>query len=318
MTAPTLVGIDVGGTFTDFVVWRNGQLTIHKSPTTPGDQSRAILAGLHEIGLLSSDGRPGDRLVIVHGMTVATNALLERRGARTALLTTAGFGDVLAIGRQNRPHLYRLHQERPPALVENAHRLEIDERLDHTGAVLTALDEAALAALSATLSAAAIESLAVVFLFSYCNPAHERRAAEVIRRALPDLPLSLSSDILPEYREFERTSTTVINAYVQPLVARYLARLERSLAQEASAPGEEPPPVRIMQSNGGVIGLHQAADQAARVVLSGPAGGVVGAFAVAEQALALQNADAVLPAVNLITFDMGGTSTDVSHYAGSF
>ncbi|MCB0042797.1 MAG: hypothetical protein KDE23_24095, partial [Caldilinea sp.] len=137
MTHPTLVGIDVGGTFTDFVVWRDGQLTIHKSPTTPGDQSRAILAGLHEIGLLAGDGDPAGRLVIVHGMTVATNALLERRGARTALLTTAGFGDVLTIGRQNRPHLYRLHQERPPALVDDAHRLEIDERLDHTGAVLT-------------------------------------------------------------------------------------------------------------------------------------------------------------------------------------
>ncbi len=314
MTAPTLVGIDVGGTFTDFVVWHNGQLTIHKTPTTPGDQSQAILTGLHEIGLLAGDSGSGDRLVIVHGMTVATNALLERRGARTALLTTAGFGDVLAIGRQNRPHLYRLHQERPPALVDDAHRLEIDERLDHTGAVLAPLDEAALAALAGTLSAATIESLAVVFLFSYRNPAHERRAAEVIHQALPDIPLSLSSEILPEYREFERTSTTVINAYVQPLVARYLARLERALAQEASTPGGDPPPVRIMQSNGGVIGLHQAADQAARVVLSGPAGGVVGAFAVAEQALALQTAGAgVAPqAVNLITFDMGGTSTDVA------
>ena len=318
MTHPTLVGIDVGGTFTDFVVWRDGQLTIHKSPTTPGDQSRAILAGLHEIGLLAGDGDPAGRLVIVHGMTVATNALLERRGARTALLTTAGFGDVLAIGRQNRPHLYRLHQERPPSLVDDTHRLEIDERLDHTGAVLTPLDEGALSALAGTLAADAIESLAIVFLFSYRNPAHERCAADVLRQALPDLPLSLSSDILPEYREFERTSTTVINAYVQPLVARYLARLEGALAREAATPGGDAPPVRIMQSNGGVIGLHQAADQAARVVLSGPAGGVVGAFAMAEQALALQDAVAAqAAAVNLITFDMGGTSTDVALCPGT-
>src|SRR5690606_21385853 len=131
--------------------------------------------------------------------------------------------DVLAIGRQNRPHLYRLHQERPPSLVDDTHRLEIDERLDHTGAVLTPLDEGALSTLPDILAGDAIESLAIVFLFSYRNPAHERHAADVLRRALPDLPLSLSSDILPEYREFERTSTTVINAYVQPLVARYLA-----------------------------------------------------------------------------------------------
>jgi len=317
-----LVGIDVGGTFTDFVIWRDGQLIIHKIPTTPGDQSRAILTGLHENGLLAGDGAAAGQLEIVHGMTVATNALLERRGARTALLTTAGFGDVLAIGRQNRPHLYRLHQERPAPLVKEAHRLEIRERLDHTGAVLTPLDEGDLAALAGRIAAEAIESLAIVLLFSYRNPLHERRIAEAIHQALPDLPLSLSSEILPEYREFERTSTTVINAYVQPLVARYLARLEDALAQEAAWPKGDPPPVRIMQSNGGVIGLHQAADQAARVVLSGPAGGVVGAFAVAEQALALQGANqsvaSALPAaVNLITFDMGGTSTDVALCPGT-
>ena len=322
MIHPVLVGIDVGGTFTDFVIWRDGQLIIHKSPTTPGDPSRAILAGLHESGLLTSDSTPVDPLIIVHGMTVATNALLERRGARTALLTTAGFGDVLVIGRQNRPHLYLLHQERPSALVEEGHRLEISERLDHTGAVLTPLDESDLFRLAHRIATDTIESLAIVLLFSYRNPAHERRVAEVIHQVLPDLPLSLSSEILPEYREFERTSTTVINAYVQPLVARYLARLEETLAQEAASPAGIPPAVRIMQSNGGVIGLRQAADQAARVVLSGPAGGVVGAFAVAEQAIARQGANqsvaSALPAaVNLITFDMGGTSTDVALCPGT-
>ena len=322
MIHPVLVGIDVGGTFTDFVIWRDGQLIIHKSPTTPGDPSRAILAGLHESGLLTSDSTPVDPLIIVHGMTVATNALLERRGARTALLTTAGFGDVLVIGRQNRPHLYLLHQERPSALVEEGHRLEISERLDHTGAVLTPLDESDLFRLAHRIATDTIESLAIVLLFSYRNPAHERRVAEVIHQVLPDLPLSLSSEILPEYREFERTSTTVINAYVQPLVARYLARLEEALAQEAASPAGIHPAVRIMQSNGGVIGLRQAADQAARVVLSGPAGGVVGAFAVAEQAIARQGANqsvaSALPAaVNLITFDMGGTSTDVALCPGT-
>ncbi|MFO7634443.1 MAG: hydantoinase/oxoprolinase family protein, partial [Caldilinea sp.] len=253
-------------------------------------------------------------LSIVHGMTVAANALLERRGARPALLTTKGFTDALVIGRQNRPHLYQLYQERPPLLVHDRHRIEIDERLDHSGAVLIALDEAAIPALAAHLEAESIESLAIVFLFSFRNPTHERRAAELIRHLAPDIPLSLSCDILPEYREFERTATTVINAYVQPLVARYLARLARTLAEQATGAR---PSIHIMQSNGGVIGLDQAAQQAARVVLSGPAGGAVGAFAVAEQALRCWSPDLPLvfsesSAVNIITFDMGGTSTDVA------
>ena len=289
----TLVGIDVGGTFTDFVVLQDGRLRIHKVPTTPDDQSRAIVAGLQALNIAAAE--------IVHGMTVATNALLERRGARTALLTTAGFGDVLVIGRQNRPHIYALHQTRPPALVDDAWRLEATERMDHTGAVLTPLDEDGLDRIIDQVAAGAIESLAVVFLFAFRNPAHEEQAAARIRARLPELPLSLSSQVLPEYREFERTSTTVINAYVQPLVARYLQRLEAALPDAS---------VRIMQSNGGAIGLHQAADQAARVVLSGPAGGVVGAFGLAQQA----TDD---PAPKVLTFDMGGTSTDVALCPGA-
>ena len=301
-TPRLLVGIDVGGTFTDFVLLHKGALRIFKLSTTPWDQSRAIVAGLEELGL-SADAAPQ----IVHGMTVATNALLERRGARTALLTSAGFGDVLTIGRQNRPFLYRLHQERPPALVAEAHRLEVAERLDADGNVVTPLDEAAVMALANRLAAeiaahpdAAVESLAIVFLFSFRNPAHEQRAADILRDRLPNLPISLSSAILPEYREYERTATTVINAYVQPLVARYLERLQRSLGSGGRAPA-----VRIMQSNGGAIGLAQAAREPARLVLSGPAGGVVGAFAVAQQS------QPTVP-VQLITFDMGGTSTDVA------
>ena len=307
------VGIDVGGTFTDFVVWSKQRLRVHKVPTTPADQSIAIVQGLRELGLLT-DGVPTPSLAIVHGMTVATNALLERRGARTALLTTAGFADALVIGRQNRPELYRLHQTRPLPLVAASDRLEIDERLDHQGAVLTPLAEADIPALAERLHTAKIESLAIVFLFSFRNPAHEVRAAELLHAALPKLPISLSSDILPEYREYERTATTVINAYVQPLVARYLTRLEQTLALHL--PGARPA-VHIMQSNGGVIGLAQAAAQAARVVLSGPAGGAVGAFAVARQAMHapaphLPIALAKHNVTNLITFDMGGTSTDVA------
>ena len=165
-------------------------------------------------------------------MTVATNALLERKGAATALLTTAGFGDVLVIGRQNRPHLYRLSQRRPPALAPDDRRFEVDERLDADGHVLRPLDETAFPALAEQLRATGAESLAIVFLFSFRNPAHERRAAALLHSLLPALPISLSSDILPEYREYERTATTVINAYVQPLVARYLARLEDALVGE--------------------------------------------------------------------------------------
>lgn len=297
-----LVGIDVGGTFTDFVVYHEGNLRFHKQSTTPDDQSRAIVVGLRALGLPT--GVPAQ---IVHGMTVATNALLERKVARTALLTTAGFGDVLAIGRQNRPHLYNLTQARPPSLVADDLRLEVAERLDAEGNVVTALDEAAVERLADVLEQARAESLAIVFLFSFRNPLHEQRAAEIVRSRLPDLPISLSSEILPEYREYERAATTVINASVQPIVARYLHRLEQALRE-----GEEAPhAVRILQSNGGAIGLEQAARQPARLVLSGPAGGVVGAFAVARQATPPTDA------VRILTFDMGGTSTDVALCPGA-
>lgn len=288
LISPALIGIDVGGTFTDFVVLDAEGLRVHKVPTTPADQSQAIVAGLTALGIAKGQ--------IVHGMTVATNALLERKGARTALLTTAGFADVLVIGRQNRPHLYQLTQTRPPSLVADGLRVEVDERVDVTGTVLTPLDAEGVARIAAQFAAQGVESLAIVFLFAFRNPSHEERAAEIIRAHLPNLPISLSSAILPEYREVERTATTVINAYIQPLVARYLRRLAEALSGSH---------VRIMQSNGGAIGLEQAAEQAARLVLSGPAGGVVGALDVARQAL--QDAPP-----HLITFDMGGTSTDVA------
>jgi N-methylhydantoinase A len=288
---PILIGIDVGGTFTDFVLLKNGQIQVYKSPTTPDDQSRAMVTGLGEMGALD-----GSRLEIVHGTTVATNALLERRGARTALITTAGFGDVIEIGRQNRPHLYALQQQRPPQPVPRALRFEVTERLDRHGQILTPLDEAALEETLAQLLAAQPESVAVCLLFSYQNPAHEERIAQRLAQLRPDLLVSLSSDVLPEYREYERTATVVVNAYVRPLVDRYMQRLSAALPGSA---------IRIMQSNGGAIGVTQAAAQPARLVLSGPAGGVVGAFALAQQALDRPDPD-------ILTFDMGGTSTDVS------
>ena len=302
-----LIGIDVGGTFTDFVLLENGQIRVHKSPTTPDDQSRGIVAGLSELSSIPSlseapsplsqnGGGVGGGGLIVHGTTAATNALLERKGARTALLTTAGFADVIEIGRQNRPHLYALHQQRAPQLVPAELRFEAVERLDVDGNVLAPLDETTLEETARQIAAAQPESVAVVFLFSYRNPAHEERAAEILRRHLPAATLSLSSRILPEYREYERTATTVVNAYVQPLADRYLRRLSHALGGT---------PIRVMQSNGGAIGIEQASAEPARLVLSGPAGGVVGAFAAASQAM-----ESATP--HIITFDMGGTSTDVA------
>ncbi len=289
-----LVGIDVGGTFTDFVWLVDGRLEVRKEATTPADQRRAIAAGLNALGV-------DPDAAVVHGTTVATNALLERRGVCTALLTTEGFADVLAIGRQNRPHLYRLSQHRPPPLVPQARRFGVPERLDKDGRTLIPLDETAVEKLAERLAVEAVESVAVVLLFSFRNPDHERRVAALLRARLPDVPISLSSDILPEYREYERTATTVINAYVRPLVARYLERLDQALGRRSMA---------VMQSNGGTIGPAQAAAQAARLVLSGPAGGVVGAFGLAQRAM-----DTDAP--RLLTFDMGGTSTDVALCPGA-
>ncbi len=286
------IGIDTGGTFTDFI-WLDGagRLRLHKEPSTPADPSLAVLAGL------AAADRPATG--IVHGSTVATNALLQRRGARTALIATEGFADVLAIGRQNRPYLYALVPQKPPPLVPDAWRLEARERVTAAGEVLVPLDEAALPAALERLALAGIESVAVCLLFSFLRPEHERRIGALLaERFGPALHISLSSDILPEYREFERTATTVINAYVAPLMSRYLTRLANRVAPRRLA---------VMQSNGGVISAALAGAQAARTVLSGPAGGVVGARFVASAA---GPGGAGYDAI--ITFDMGGTSTDVA------
>ncbi len=283
------VGIDVGGTFTDFVHLKDGRLHVHKTATTPDDQSRAVAEGIGRIDA-------GEEASIAHGTTTATNALLERRGARCALVTTKGFRDVLAIGRQNRPHLYELSQRRPPPLVPDALRLEVSERVSADGLVVRALDEDGVLRLADDLRRLEVESVAVVFLFSFQNPEHEARTKRLLADRLPGVPISASADILPEYREFERTATTVVNAYVQPLVARYVDRLEDVVA---------PRRLRIMQSNGGTIGPAQASRQPARLVLSGPAGGVVGALHLGRAALDD-------PAPRLLTLDMGGTSTDVA------
>ncbi|WP_160316961.1 hydantoinase/oxoprolinase N-terminal domain-containing protein, partial [Ardenticatena maritima] len=283
------IGIDVGGTFTDIVLFDGETWRIDKVPTTPDDQSRAIVAVLQRLA------EPLET-PIVHGTTVATNALLERRGAPTALITTRGFRDVLAIGRQHRPYLYRLAQHRPPPLVPDEWRLEVPERLSADGRLIEPLDEAVVRQLAERIAASDIESLAVVLLFSFLDARHERRIAEIVREYAPDVPISLSSEILPEYREYERTATTVVNAYVCPPVRRYLTRLANGIGQR---------PVWLMQSNGGIVSVEQATEHAARLLLSGPAGGVVGAFHLAQIAMRT-------PTPHIITLDMGGTSTDVA------
>jgi N-methylhydantoinase A len=211
----------------------------------------------------------------VHGTTVATNALLERRGAKTGLLATAGFADVLAIGRQNRPRLYALDGERAPALVPSDLRLEAHERVAAGGDVVAELDESSVRAAAARLAAAGVEAVAISFLFSFLRPGHERRAAEILRSELgADVLVYLSSDVLPEFREYERTSTTVATAYVGPLLDRYVRYASSRIDGE----------FQVMQSNGGVVDAAEAAAHGAALVLSGPAAGVVGAFDVASRA----------------------------------
>ncbi|RMF27253.1 MAG: hydantoinase/oxoprolinase family protein [Chloroflexi bacterium] len=280
------IGIDIGGTFTDFVILhRDGEpVETFKLLSTPRDPAEAVLMGLDRLTV--AQGRR-----IVHGSTVATNALLERKGAPTALITTRGFRDVLKIGRQNRPALYDFFADPPPPLVPDPWRLEVDERVNHRGEVLRPLDPTEVEALIPYMQAEGITSVAVVLLFSFLHPEHERIIGEQLREA--GFFVSLSSEILPEYREYERTSTTVVNAYVSPVMDRYLAHLEEALADDD---------LRIMQSNGGSISAGEARRNAVRCILSGPAGGVVGARYVAGQA----------GFHRLITFDMGGTSTDVS------
>jgi len=280
-----LIGVDIGGTFTDIVVFDGEGLTILKVPTRrePEEGVRQGLRGL--------DLRRASRLV--HGTTVATNALLEGRWAPVALVTTEGFRDVLEIGRQDRPKLYDLAVERPRPLVPRDLRFEVPERLDWRGEIVRPLDEEAVMHLAEELRGKDVEAIAVVFLFSYYNPAHERRAGEILGEL--GLPLSLSSEVLPEFREYERTATTVINAALQPVVGRYLGRLERV------AEGWQ-----IMQSSGGITDALGAASFPARIVLSGPAAGVEGARFIGEAA-GFQD---------LITLDMGGTSCDVSLIRG--
>ncbi|HSG80835.1 MAG TPA: hydantoinase/oxoprolinase family protein [Gemmatimonadota bacterium] len=281
----TIIAVDTGGTFTDFVVLRGGATSVHKRASTPGNPAEAVIEGLRE--LLES----GEEFVLAHGSTVATNALLERRGAATAWVTNRGFEDVIEIGRQARPaaQLYALVAERPAPLVDGDSRFGVAGRILKDGIEESPIDLAEIETLLERLSG--FESVAVGFLHSYANAAHEEAAAAILAKL--GVPVTCSTRLLPEYREYERFSTALVNAYVAPLVTRYL----EALGEECGA-GR----VRIMASGGGAFSVERAAREPVHTILSGPAGGVVAALEAAVRA-GFQN---------VLSFDMGGTSTDVS------
>ncbi len=280
-----IIGVDTGGTFTDFIYKDGDAFGVHKRLSTPDDPSRAVIEGVRHIA--------GNRPVqIVHGSTVATNAILERKGVKTALIANQGFKDVIEIGRQNRHALYDLHYRRRPHIVPRELRFGLPGRITSEGSEAEPFDPAAAKAAARAIAEAGCESVAVCLLFSFLDPAHEL----AVREAFADLgiPVSLSHEILAEFREFERTSTTVINAYVSPKMTRYLTSLQNEAGKDT--------PLRIMQSNGGSISADTAMRESVRTILSGPAGGAVGAHALAQAA----------GFEKIITFDMGGTSTDVA------
>jgi N-methylhydantoinase A len=286
------VGVDVGGTFTDLVALDRGRVVTAKVPSTPEDQSEGVMRSLEAV-------EPSDVAAFAHGMTVATNALLERRGARTALVTTEGFRDLIELARQDRPALYDLAERRPEPLVPRDLRFTVRERMGPDGEV-EPLDSDSVGDAIEKLREADVEAVAVCLLFAFLHPEHERRVGEAVREALGDVHVSLSSEVLPEFREYERFSTTVADAYLAPKLAAYLERLAAS-AEEAGVPAP-----LVMQSSGGVLDVGAAAEQAAGCVLSGPAGGVVGAAHVARAS----------GYEDVLTFDMGGTSTDVAPVRG--
>ena len=296
------IGVDVGGTFTDFFALNEttGVIKVGKFPSTPGNPAIAVISGLralaerHDIDL-AAVGR------LSHGTTVGTNALIQRRGGKVAMITTRGFRDLLEIGRQTRPHMFDLFADHPPALVPRDHRLELTERMDAEGKVLIAPSQDELEELTREIKASGAESCAICFLFSFRNSAHERQVAEALRKAGVDIELSLSSEVQPEFREYERFSTTVLNAYLQPVMNEYVRTLESEVAVATPAAT-----LRINQSSGGLMTAGRARALPVRTALSGPTAGAIGATHVARSA----------HKPNVITLDMGGTSADVALIRG--
>lgn len=312
------IAIDTGGTFTDCVFLRGGRLQILKVPSTPRSPAQAIADALEKILLgarsFSSDIHrrkakglqplKAESLDLTCGTTVGTNALLERRGGRVALVTTAGFEDVIEIGRQARPRLYDFFVERPPPLVPRERRFGLRERVGADGRALLRPTRAELARIARAAARSGADGVAVCLLFSFANPAHERALARLLRAR--GLVVSASHEVLPEFREFERTATTVINAYLLPVMSGYLAEIGRHASRATLAARTGGVQVRVMQSSGGIVSAAMASREPVRTILSGPAGGILGARYVAERAGFRR----------IISFDMGGTSTDVALLEG--
>lgn len=290
------LGVDVGGTFTDVALERSGRRWTAKVPTSTGAPEESVVEGVRLV--LQRAGMPPAELgLIIHGTTLATNALIERKGARTALITTSGHRDALEIGTESRFHLYDLAIEKPAPLVPRDLRFTVEGRFAADGRELCPLDMNGVRELTKDLIDSKVQSLAIGFLHSYVDPSHERRAAEIVREALPDLPVSLSSEVSPEIREFERLSTTCANAYIKPLMGSYLGRLEASLAAIGCRA-----PVYLLHSGGGLITLASAIEQPIRLVESGPAGGAILAADLARRG----------GIARALAFDMGGTTAKVS------
>ena len=308
------LGIDIGGTFTDVVlIGDDGTVLTQKVPSTPDNYAEGIAAGLAPL-------LPRQIAEVVHGTTVATNTILERKGALTGLITTKGFRDVLEIGRLRYPRLYDLTWEKPLPLASRRLRREVEERIDANGEIMQPLDVEGAREVIRWMLTQDIESLAVCLINAYINPIHERQLGELIREIAPDLPVSLSCDVLPEIKEYERTSTTVINAYLQPVVSRYLHSLSDRLNQQlvqadsagVSASQHDSPvtsdslPLYVMQSNGGVMSAESAAEMPIHIIESGPAAGVIASLTLAER----------VGLTNVLTLDMGGTTAKASLIEG--
>ena len=294
---PYLVGVDTGGTFTDFALYDTNThlFTLYKRPSTPDDPSEGLVRGLREL-LSAQSVPPNDVTGLTHGTTVATNALVQDRLDEVGMITTAGFRDILELARQRRPHTYDLDVQKPRPPAPRRLRLEVGERIDALGRVELPLDEADVCEAAATLKKAGVAAVAVCFLHSYRNPAHERRARTLLRRLLPGVLVTISSDVLPEFREYERFATTALNAALLPVMQQYLGRL----ASRVRRLGATARP-RVSNSFGSTVSIRTARESPIASIYSGPSAGVVGATTVAEAA-GLRD---------LITLDMGGTSTDV-------
>ncbi len=293
------IGIDVGGTFTDLIgIDGDGNVTVRKTYTTPADPSEGVVTGIGKL-LAAAGATARDAELVVHGTTIGTNALLTRNGVKTGLLTTAGFRDVLEIGRVQRPAagLYDVNVDNPPPLVPRSLRLEAVERVGSKGEVVTPLDEASVRAAAAVFRAEQVRAVAVCFLFSFLNPAHEKRAREILAKELPGVYVALSSDVCPEFREFERSSTVVISAYLAPIVESYVERLSKRLGD--SYPATQ---LRLVQANGGAMRAAAAKGRAVHLVNSGPAGGATAAAWLGR----------LTDEPKIVAVDMGGTSFDIS------